>query len=268
MKVNEVSQITKIHHETIRMYRKKGFLQPAKNPVNGYYDYSIEDIVSLMYLKKMRSCNLPLKLISKMYNNGKNDLDVMIDDFDTIIDDLKSQVSMLERRIELLKFTRNHINDSPEKHYVVQEIESIDNKIDFYNLDPSKWKLIHDADLYAITLRIKKEYLNDKNQYGEIPCELGFGAYEHHFKTNRLPIPEDAVICPKGKYLTSTIELENFNAVDQSLIAPMQDYAKMHNYHFISDTTAFLIKIDLSKGKKLYTFRLRAQVEALINNEG
>lgn len=97
----------------------------------------------------------------------------------------------------------------------------------------------------------------------KIPCQLGFGAYEHHFKTNHLTIPKDAVVCPKGKYLTTMIELEDFNSIDQSLIAPLQDYAKSNHYYFISDTTAFLVKIDMSKGKKLYAFRIRAQVETI-----
>ncbi len=40
MKINELSRITNIHPETIRMYRQKGFLHPQKQE-NGYYDYTM-----------------------------------------------------------------------------------------------------------------------------------------------------------------------------------------------------------------------------------
>ena len=46
MKINELSKLTAINTETIRMYRNLGFLHPEKLE-NGYYDYSMQDYATL-----------------------------------------------------------------------------------------------------------------------------------------------------------------------------------------------------------------------------
>ena len=68
MKINELSKLTGIHPETIRMYRKKGLLHPQKLE-NGYYDYTAADYVSLAYIRKLRGYSFPIDEIAGLYQN-------------------------------------------------------------------------------------------------------------------------------------------------------------------------------------------------------
>ena len=43
MKIRELSKLSFVNPETIRVYRNKGMLRPQRDIQNGYYDYSIED---------------------------------------------------------------------------------------------------------------------------------------------------------------------------------------------------------------------------------
>ena len=73
MKINELSKITFIHPETIRMYRNMGLLHPKKLE-NGYYDYSTQDFVSLVYLRKLRVYNFSIEEIQEYEASSYQDL--------------------------------------------------------------------------------------------------------------------------------------------------------------------------------------------------
>ena len=77
MHINELSKISGIHVETIRSYRMKGLLHPAKLD-NGYYDYSLSDYVDLTYIRKLRNFSLSIDDIEGTFNSSiENQIEVL-----------------------------------------------------------------------------------------------------------------------------------------------------------------------------------------------
>lgn len=61
MKIHELAHLSGVNPETIRMYRQKGLLHPARL-ANGYFDYSACNLYELMFVRKLRGANLrPLR---------------------------------------------------------------------------------------------------------------------------------------------------------------------------------------------------------------
>jgi len=53
MKIHELAHLSGVNPETIRMYRQKGLLHPARL-ANGYFDYSACNLYELMFVRKLR----------------------------------------------------------------------------------------------------------------------------------------------------------------------------------------------------------------------
>lgn len=51
MKIHELARLSGVNPETIRMYRQKGLLHPAKL-ANGYFDYSACNLYELMFVQQ------------------------------------------------------------------------------------------------------------------------------------------------------------------------------------------------------------------------
>ena len=66
MNIKQLSDITGVHIETIRSYRKAGYLHPLKRP-NGYYDYSQQDLVSLFWVRKLRGYAMSMDQIHDFF---------------------------------------------------------------------------------------------------------------------------------------------------------------------------------------------------------
>ena len=54
MKIHELARLSGVNPETIRMYRQKGLLHPARL-ANGYFDYSACNLYELMFVRKLRA---------------------------------------------------------------------------------------------------------------------------------------------------------------------------------------------------------------------
>ena len=50
MKIHELAHLSGVNPETIRMYRQKGLLHPARL-ANGYFDYSACNLYELMFVR-------------------------------------------------------------------------------------------------------------------------------------------------------------------------------------------------------------------------
>ena len=66
MKIHELAHLSGVNPETIRMYRQKGLLHPARL-ANGYFDYSACNLYELMFVRKLRGANLGLETIASFY---------------------------------------------------------------------------------------------------------------------------------------------------------------------------------------------------------
>ena len=89
MKINELAKLSGLNSETIRKYRERGLLKPARNPENGYYEYSWPDFLNLLYIRKLRGANLSLDAIEATCRSG--DAESLLQGYRETIADLEKQ---------------------------------------------------------------------------------------------------------------------------------------------------------------------------------
>ncbi|WP_206458542.1 MerR family transcriptional regulator [Anaerovorax sp. IOR16] len=79
LNIGKVSKLFGISPETLRYYESEGFLFPKKNPINGYREYTFEDIFLLTDLLFYRDIGIPIKDIREIFNGmGVNEITDMI----------------------------------------------------------------------------------------------------------------------------------------------------------------------------------------------
>ena len=70
MNGKETEKLTGISRRNLRFYEDQGLIEPSRNPVNDYRDYSDKDIEKLKIIRSLRTLDVPLELISD-YFKGK-----------------------------------------------------------------------------------------------------------------------------------------------------------------------------------------------------
>lgn len=262
MKVKELSNISHVNMETIRMYRKKGMLVPKQNQENNYYEYTMEDFLNLLYIRKLRGSNLSLDTI--LYTYTHSDLSDVLDGYEKELVQIDEQIRELEKRRFILQITLEHLEEYKENMAGVSLIESYDDKYDCYfekSSDPVISSWIDKIELFTQTIGISKETLLQDELPEQVPIRIGIGSYRNILVQNNMPIPEGTVICPKGKYVTAHVELERLDVISRDQLTPLLDYVKEHGYIIDSDTTAFLFRIDYSGDKPKFIYRIRVKVK-------
>lgn len=258
MKINDLSKLTGINSETIRMYRNMGLLSPIQQE-NGYYDYQFDDFVKLHFVKKMREYQVPLSTISTSMTL-ETYLGAIVDtksEIEKQIVQLKDQLEYINMEIEHLENVKNNDNSQ------VQVIQSLDSKIDIYDFFDEKnankqYKYFKGT---SPTLLIKKEYLNDEIKEEKVPIKIGIGMYKYALDKVNMPFPNNANVIPNGLFVTQVIAITDFKEVNISQLKPMIEYAKNNNLKYISDTTAFLVGFSKKEDKTVYIFRIRACIQ-------
>ena len=77
MTIKEMEELAEMPRANIRFYEAEGLLSPARN-VNGYRDYSQEDLLVLRKIKLLRSLHMSLEDI-KALHTGKQELSVVLE---------------------------------------------------------------------------------------------------------------------------------------------------------------------------------------------
>ena len=263
MKINELSKLTGIPIETIRLYRKEGFLHP-KRLANGYYDYSMEDYASLLHLKKLRSFDFSLEEIKQ--SEHSDDIEEYLEHFTEAEQRLKQEIHSIQQKIKFIHFERNHVLSSMHTADTNVSInQSVDEKIDIYPPYPANiptFSRNSDFFLYTTTpIFISKDILNGPVTNTNITVKVGIGTYRSIYEKMHLSIPKKAVIIPNGICLSQIIRMHDLTSLNLAQLEPMMDYAKQIGKPFLSDTTGYLAGITYEKGKPVYLMRVRACIE-------
>ena len=105
MKIHELSEMTHVKAETIRMYRNKGLLAPVKRE-SGYYEYTEDDVMFLLFIRKLRGMNLSIPTISFTYEHDTA-LDI-VSLFQKEYDAIEENIRQLRKQQEMLKLHIKH----------------------------------------------------------------------------------------------------------------------------------------------------------------
>jgi MerR family transcriptional regulator, Zn(II)-responsive regulator of zntA len=69
--VKELAKLCQVPPDTIRHYTRIGLLQPTRDPINGYHQYSASDSKRLEFIRKAKSLGFSLKEIDHILNQSQ-----------------------------------------------------------------------------------------------------------------------------------------------------------------------------------------------------
>lgn len=262
MKISDLSKLSFVNPETIRVYRNRGILHPQRDAQNGYYDYSMEDLLNVLYIRKLTGSNLSLDTISHTYHHS--DLSDILNGYRKELDRLNNEVEELLKRQYVLQITMEHLEEYRENMVGISLIDAFDTRYDSYfqesSQDPAMDIWMQNIELFTQTIGIKKELLLQEPMPERLPVRLGIGSYKVFLEGYGMPMPKEYIVFPKGKYVTAQVILDNLNYISKSQLQPMMDYIKQNHYTIDSDTTAFLFRIDHSGPTPQRIYRLRVKI--------
>ena len=264
MKINELSKLTSINTETIRMYRNLGFLHPKKLE-NGYYDYSMQDYASIIHLKKLRAFDFSLQDIHE--SEHLDSLEEYLSRFKEVEIELHKEIESIQKKIDLIHFEMEHVLSTMSTYDAnVSLNQSVDTKIDIYPpfetnqlIDPTTYSNYF---LYTTTpIFISKDILNGDIKDEIIETKVGIGTYLSIYQKMHVEIPDNAITIPNGLCITQIVYMKDLTHINILDIAPMMNYAKKLNKKFISDTTGYLVGVTYEDKDPVYIMRIRACIE-------
>lgn len=264
MKINELSKLTAINTETIRMYRNLGFLHPEKLE-NGYYDYSMQDYASIIHLKKLRAFDFSLQDIHE--SEHLDSLEEYLSLFKKVEIELHKEIESIQKKIDFIHFEMEHVLSTMSTYDAnVSLNQSVDTKIDIYPpfetnqlVDPTTYSNYF---LYTTTpIFISKDILNGDIKDEIIETNVGIGTYLSIYQKMHVEIPDNAITIPNGLCITQIVYMKDLTHINILDIAPMINYAKKLNKKFISDTTGYLVGVTYEDKDPVYIMRIRACIE-------
>lgn len=105
MTVNEIAQQLKITVDTVRYYTRNGFLQPKKNPSNGYKIYTKEDSERLRFIVNARQLGFSVKDIEQILQHASSE-----DSACPLVRKLiEERLQQTEEKFQQLKLLRNNM---------------------------------------------------------------------------------------------------------------------------------------------------------------
>ncbi len=98
--IGEVSRITRISRDRLRNYEKRGILTPVKNRYNGYREYSIDDIDTVLLIEFYRSIDLSIDSITKIsQDRSLEEIKLLIDRKKIAVDEELRKLSRISENI-------------------------------------------------------------------------------------------------------------------------------------------------------------------------
>ena len=263
MKINELARVSGVSPETIRKYRERGLLNPQCNAENGYYEYDSTDFLNLLYIRKLRGANLSLDTIERTYRS--EDADSLLEGYRMTIDALEEEIRRLRRREMMLRLSYRHYERDARSVGQIRLIDAFGVKYDSYfdpdDQDPVLRLWIDNVDLFTLVVCIDRQYFEAAKLPETIPLKLGIGTYEDVLRETSFPLPHNVSIFPEGRYASFFLELEDTSAVSGAALEPIRDYLRTHGLRAVSDSTAYLYRVDQTKGKLRFVFCVRVRIE-------
>ena len=65
MKINQAAELAGITSKNIRFYEDQGLITPARDSINGYRDYSMEDVEQLCRIRLLRMLGISCENIGR-----------------------------------------------------------------------------------------------------------------------------------------------------------------------------------------------------------
>lgn len=254
--IQKLASATGVTTETIRHYRNLGLLHPEARE-NGYYDYTVDDALTVLLTKELRAYNMNLDFIKDAYtSSGIQEYNAMLIQRSLT---LREQYERL--RMELLRMEETMIYASCGVR-ILNDVEEFDgpptyalpilNKKDGI-LNPKgidQW--VGHLPFTYVSATIPLESLLTHTGDQVYPVQIGMGSLIGYVESFELPLDGSAYYQPGGHFIRTCITTEDLLALTPDSIRPLIDYAEAKNYVFASCTGGRLLFINRKAEKPLY----------------
>lgn len=263
MKIKELSRFTGVNIETIRMYRNKGLLHPEQED-NGYYNYTADDLLTLLFIRKQRGSDIPLDTIKYTYSHPNPD--EIISRYESEYSEIEEKIAYLRKQQEMLRMHIDHYVSFKETEFKVTRFRVSDDRVDLpLNVNKAEGEIVSwiaDINMFIQGLHLPDDWYKHNPLPGSVQAQLTVGTYMPIIEKNGYTVPQNAVFTPKGEYLSCKVELERDGVIDIRQLMPLVKYAEENGLRLTNDSAAFIFRVDNSGKKTKYVFRLRVRVEA------
>lgn len=126
LKINELSQKSGVHLETIRYYEKLGLISQAERQANGYRVFNETHLAELTFIKACRTINLSLdecKTLMDVQKNPNNSCQCVDELAKKHLDVIKEQIAQLQMIKNLLENMIGCQNNDVAHCQIIQNIK-------------------------------------------------------------------------------------------------------------------------------------------------
>lgn len=160
MRISEVVAKTGIPKRTIYFYIKEKLLLPREDPINGYHDFSEEDVTSLIIISRLRKLDFPLADIRTILRFPGTASYYFYQQMDI----LTERIEYLRRNVDAMARTFENEPVSFDRNALAASLEQIEDTV----REPVTTDAFNERDAKIIPLFIWSPYLNkSKNEYQE-----------------------------------------------------------------------------------------------------
>ena len=107
MKSGELISKTKITRDTLRYYNRLGFMAPKVNPINGYKEYTEDDVWMVTFIKSAQGIGFSLKDVKELAEHMQSaecKHKSLLPFLNTRLDEVEEKIKALQKIKKHLKF--------------------------------------------------------------------------------------------------------------------------------------------------------------------
>ena len=124
MKINQAAELAGITSKNIRFYEDQGLITPARDSINGYRDYSMEDVEQLCRIRLLRMLGISCENIRRL-QSGDLDFDKCMTDRLAELEKTGSNIEHMKTMCRVLKDEADNLSDIEASVYLerMKELE-------------------------------------------------------------------------------------------------------------------------------------------------
>ncbi len=119
MKINEIAKLSGVNQKTIRYYEEVGVLPAAQRNPNGYREYKTADLERMIFIRRCRELQIPLKELKLLVGIQANEQDSCAA-VDQIIEQQRENVRLKIQELQLLEKSLSKLAHSCQSETVSQ----------------------------------------------------------------------------------------------------------------------------------------------------
>ena len=174
--------------------------------------------------------------------------------------------------LRLLPIFRGIFHKTPEV-FLDGEIRLIDAfgvKYDSYfdtdDHDPVRRLWIDNIDLFTLVVCIDRQYFALEQLPERVPLRFGLGTYEYVLRETSFPLPHNVSVFPEGHYVSFFLALEEGDSMPGACLEPVRTFLRGNGLRAVSDSTAYLYRVDRRNEMLRFVFCVRVRVEPAPGN--